>query len=104
MEQEKKKKTGHCIVTYRVRLYDRHYDWLQLTKELYTKVVAHFFHVLMKEEELLQQSDFLLLRALEEKCIGTKEMKKQLSLTLKLQLSFLILFQLLSHTHKVPFV
>ena len=77
MEQEKKKKTGHCIVTYRVRLYDRHYDWLQLTKQLYTKVVAHFFHVLIKEEELLQQSDFLLLRALEEKCIGTKEMKQK---------------------------
>ncbi len=75
MKQEKKAKTGHCILTYRVRLYDRHYSWLEQTKELYTKVVAHFFEVLTKEEELLQQSDFLLLRALEEKCIGTKEMK-----------------------------
>ena len=77
MEQEKKKKTGHCILTYRVRLYDRHYSWLELTKELYTKVVAHFFEVLTKEKELLEQSDFLLLRALEEKCIGTKEMKQK---------------------------
>ena len=75
MKQEKKEKTGHCILTYRVRLYDRHYSWLELTKELYTKVVTHFFEVLRKEKELLQQSDFLLLRALEEKCIGTKEMK-----------------------------
>ena len=77
MKQEKKQKTGHCILTYRVRLYDRHYVWLEQTKELYTKVVAHFFEVLTKEEELLEQSDFLLLRALEEKCIGTKEMKAQ---------------------------
>ena len=77
MEQEKKKKTGHCILTYRVRLYDRHYSLLEITKELYSKVVAHFLNVLIKEESLLQQSDFLLLRALEEKCIGTKEMKKQ---------------------------
>ena len=77
MEQKNNKKTGHCILTYRVRLYDRHYDWLEFTKELYTKVVAHFFHVLIKEEDLLQQSDFLLLRALEEKCIGTKEMKQK---------------------------
>ena len=75
MKQEKKAKTGHCILTYRVRLYDRHYTWLEQTKELYTKLVVHFFDVLTKEEELLQQSDFLLLRALEEKCIGTKESK-----------------------------
>ena len=77
MKQEKKQKTGHCILTYRVRLYDRHYVWLERTKDLYTKVVAHFFEVLTKEEQLLEQSDFLLLRALEEKCIGTKEMKAQ---------------------------
>ena len=75
MEKTTKKKTGHTILTYRVRLYDRHFAWLVATKELYGKVVEHFFSVLQKEEELLQQSDFLLLRALEEKCIGTKEMK-----------------------------
>ena len=75
MKQENKEKTGHCILTYRVRLYNKHYDWLHQTKTLYTKVVAHFFEVLTKERELLTLSDFLLLRALEEKCIGTKEMK-----------------------------
>ena len=75
MEKTTQKKTGHTILTYRVRLYDRHFAWLVATKELYGKVVEHFFNVLQKEEELLQQSDFLLLRALEEKCIGTKEMK-----------------------------
>jgi len=75
MEKTTQKKTGHTILTYRVRLYDRHFAWLVATKELYGKVVEHFFNVLQKEEELLQQSDFILLRALEEKCIGTKEMK-----------------------------
>lgn len=75
MEKTNQKKTGHSIVTYRVRLYDRHFAHLVATKELYARVVNHFFEVLQKEEELLQQSDFLLLRALEEKCIGTKEMK-----------------------------
>ncbi len=77
MGQENKVKTGHGIVTYQVRLYQRHYEWLQQTKQLYTKVVAHFFEVLIKERELLELSDFLLLRALEEKCIGTKEMKEK---------------------------
>ena len=75
MGQENKVKTGHGIVTYQVRLYQRHYEWLQQTKQLYTKVVAHFFEVLIKERDLLELSDFLLLRALEERCIGTKEMK-----------------------------
>jgi len=75
MESENKNKTGHSILTYRVRLYDRHFNWIQATYELYVRVVKHFFEVLKKEEALLAQSDFLLLRTLETKCIGTKEMK-----------------------------
>lgn len=77
MEKNKKKKTGHSIITYRVRLYDRHFDWLKQTKVLYDQVVKHFFNVLRKEPELLELSDFLLLRELEVKCIGTKEMKNR---------------------------
>lgn len=72
---ENTRQTGHSILRYRVRLYDRHFTWLKATKELYTRVAEHFFQVLMQEEELLEQSDFLLLRALEARCIGTKEMK-----------------------------
>ena len=72
---EKKRETGHLIVTYKVRLYDRHFDWLYETKELYARVVKHFFLVLAKEKQLLDLSDFLLLRELEILCIGTKEMK-----------------------------
>lgn len=75
MEQTSKKQIGHSTLTYRVRLYDRHFDRLKETKELYDRVAKHFFDVLVKEEDLLVQSDFLLLRALEAKCIGTKEMK-----------------------------
>ena len=72
---EKKRETGHLIVTYKVRLYDRHFDWLYETKELYARVVKHFFLVLAKEKHLLELSDFQLLRELEILCIGTKEMK-----------------------------
>lgn len=75
MEQTTKKQIGHSTLTYRVRLYDRHLKRLKETMELYKRVVKHFFDVLEKEEELLLQSDFLLLRTLETKCIGTKEMK-----------------------------
>ena len=75
MEKISKKQIGHSTRTYRVRLYDRHFAWLESTKELYGQVVRHFFEVLAKDEELLAQSDFLLLRTLETLCIGTKEMK-----------------------------
>ncbi len=75
MEKKNKKQTGHATRTYRVRLYDRHFGWIKTTFALYEKVVGHFFEVLKLEEELLVQSDFNLLRTLEIKCIGTKEMK-----------------------------
>ena len=75
MEHKSKKQIGYSIVTYRVRLYDRHFAWLKETKELYGKVTAHFLSVLQKETGLLEQSDFLLLREIEKICIGTKEMK-----------------------------
>ena len=75
MEERVGTKSGHTIVTWRVRLYDRHFKWLEETKALYVRVAAHFLSVLRKEPELLKQSDFLLLRALETMCIGTKEMK-----------------------------
>ena len=58
-----------------MRLYDRHFQWLLETKKLYDKVAMHFFSVLSKEKELLEMSDFQLLRTLEILCIGTKEMK-----------------------------
>lgn len=77
MEQETHTQTGYSICTYRVRLYDRHFKWIQETKALYEEVVHHFLGVLKQKAELLEQSDFNLLRTLEIYCIGTKEMKAQ---------------------------
>ena len=73
---EKKSKTGHSILKYKVRLYDRHLPWLLATKEMYHNVVFHFYSVLANHLELVSFSDFLLLRELETMCIGTREMKK----------------------------
>ena len=77
MKQEIHTQTGYAIGTYRVRLYDRHFKWIQETKALYEEVVRHFLGVLKQKPELLEQSDFHLLRTLEIHCIGTKEMKAQ---------------------------
>lgn len=77
MAEQKEEKKGYTIVSYRVRLYDRHMDCLLLTKQLYNRVASHFFSVLWLKKDLLEQSDFLLLRELEILCIGTKELKKK---------------------------
>lgn len=77
MKQETHTQAGYSICTYRIRLYDRHFNWIVKTKALYEKVVQHFLTVLEQKSELLEQSDFNLLRILEILCIGTKEMKGQ---------------------------
>lgn len=73
---EKKKQTGHTILKYKVRLYDRHFSKLVITRELYLRVVFHFYSVLANHPELLSFSNLLLMRELETLCIGTREMKK----------------------------
>lgn len=77
MAVQKQEKTGYIILTYRLRLYDRHMKLLLDTKHLYNQVAAHFFAVLCQRKSLLELSDFLLLRELEALCIGTKEQKKK---------------------------
>ena len=71
------KGTGSITVTYQLRLYHRHQDWLIQTKQLYNQVVWHYYQILMKEFVLLENSNFLLLRMLEEKSVGTKEMRER---------------------------
>ena len=68
---------GFAIVTYRMRLYDRHHNWLMITKQIYNQVVWHYYQILTEELSLLEQSNFLLLRLLEKMTIGTKEMKER---------------------------
>lgn len=68
-------RTGCATVTYKSRLYDRHQDWIFYTKQIYNQVVWHYYQVLMNETQILEQSNFLALRTLEEISIGTKEMK-----------------------------
>ncbi len=68
-------KTGCSTVTYKARLYDRHQNWISGTKQLYNQVVWHYYQILMNETQILDQSNFLALRVLEEISIGTKEMR-----------------------------
>ncbi len=66
---------GYVTSTYKVRLYDRHKNWIFYTKQLYNQVVWHYYQILVSEVQILEQSNFLALRRLEELSVGTKEMK-----------------------------
>ncbi len=71
------KETGFITMTYKLRLYDRHQNWLVFTRQLYNQVVWHYYQILMEDLSLLKQSNFLLLRTLEECSIGTKKMQER---------------------------
>jgi len=73
MAEEKK---GYATITYQKRFYDKHFDWLKETKTLYNKVVKHYYFLLADFPELLELSNFNLMRKLEIMTVGTKEMKK----------------------------
>lgn len=69
--------TGTTTVTLRLKLYDKHFDWLVLTKELYNKVLAFYYNVLEGKKELLMKTNHQVLRELEILTIGTREQKKR---------------------------
>lgn len=69
------RKVGSITLTYKLRLYDRHRNWILMTKQIYNQVVWHYYQILMKEASLLEQGNFEVLRILETYSIGTKEMK-----------------------------
>lgn len=69
-------KTGYSTTTYKMQLYQKHFDWLVLTKDLYNEVLAFYYQILLTQTELLVLSSYSLLRELEKLTIGTKEDKK----------------------------
>lgn len=73
MEQ---KKTGSATTTYKLRLYQKHLNWLQTTKELYNSVLAFYYKILFEHQELLKLNNHSLMRELEILTVGTKDMKK----------------------------
>ncbi|MBO5278733.1 MAG: transposase [Lachnospiraceae bacterium] len=70
-----REKTGTTTITYRFHLYEKHLQWFACTKQLYNRVVAHYYGILRKRQELMSLSGHELLRELERLSVGTKEMK-----------------------------
>lgn len=73
MSEEKK---GYATITYRMRFYDKHLDWLWETRILYNQVVKHYYNLLAEIPEMFVLSNYKLMRELEVMTIGTREMKK----------------------------
>lgn len=69
--------TEQVTVTYKVRLYENHLDWIVLTRDLYNQVLEFYYQLLLNAPDLLALSNYKLLRELEIRTVGTKEMKKQ---------------------------
>ena len=70
-------KSGQITITYKMKLYHRHLEDLILTKKLYNQVLKFYYEILLEQEELLELSNFLLMRELEILSVGTKEDKKE---------------------------
>ena len=56
---------NQITITYKMKLYHRHWEELILTKKLYNQVLKFYYEILLEQEELLELSNFLLLRELE---------------------------------------
>lgn len=69
------KKKGYRTVTYRFRLYCEHMDWLKETKQMYNKMVAFYYSLMLQEPEILEVPKQKRMRALEEMTVGTREGK-----------------------------
>lgn len=62
----------YSIRTYCFRLYEKHIDWFQKTKEIYSGVVGFYLSVLLKEFPGLEASGRELLRKMEILTLGEK--------------------------------
>ena len=61
---------NQITITYKMKLYHRHWEELILTKKLYNQVLKFYYEILLEQEELLELSNFLLMRELEILSVG----------------------------------
>lgn len=71
--KEKEKIHGYCTITYRLRLYTDHMDYLKFTKEIYNEVILKYYKLLLENIEFLNLSNQYCLRELEKLTIISKD-------------------------------
>lgn len=70
-------KIGFRTITYRFHLYCDRMDWLELTKEMYNKVLAFYYDILQKEQEVWEVPKLQRLRAIELLTIGARHEEQE---------------------------
>ena len=59
-------KDGYCTITYKLRLYIKHIEYVKLTKDIYNQVVLFYYNLLLENIEFLNLSNQYCLRELEK--------------------------------------
>lgn len=59
-------KSGYCTITYKLRLYIKHIEYVKLTKDIYNQVVLFYYNLLLENIEFLNLSNQYCLRELEK--------------------------------------
>ena len=70
------KTTGYCTITYKLRLYIKHIEYVKLTKDIYNQVVLFYYNLLLENVEFLNLSNQYCLRELEKLTIISRDGKK----------------------------
>ena len=60
------KQAGFCTITYKLRLYIKHIEYVKLTKDIYNQVVLFYYNLLLENVEFLNLSNQYCLRELEK--------------------------------------
>lgn len=59
-------KSGYCTITYKLRLYIKHIEYVKLTKDIYNQVVLFYYNLLLENIDFLNLSNQYCLRELEK--------------------------------------
>lgn len=68
-------KSGYCTITYKLRLYIKHIEYVKLTKDIYNQVVLFYYNLLLEKIEFLNLSNQYCLRELEKLTIISRDGK-----------------------------
>lgn len=68
-------KDGYCTITYKLRLYIKHLEYVKLTKDIYNQIVLFYYDLLLKNIEFLNLSNQYCLRELEKLTVISRDGK-----------------------------
>jgi len=71
--EENNKSSGYCTITYKLRLYMDHIDYLILTQKIYNEIILKYYDLLLENMKFLNLSNQYCLRELEKMTIISRK-------------------------------